>query len=138
MIKLSGTTPMDWFAPLRYLISAYVLSVVATVVTLAVLSALDSVEATTEAWVHALIMAVFSFLLPVRVRAARRGSRGALRATGLIASVLVLANAITAILPWAFPVWMRCQMVAVAVLMAAVVVCVSIQAATGRKGNSVL
>lgn len=70
---------------------------------------------------HAIIVTLFAVLLPLRLRAARRGSLGALRAVGLIASALFLVNVVEASIPGFVPVWMRLEMVGIAVLMAAVI-----------------
>lgn len=51
----------------------------------------------------------------------RRGSLGALRAVGLIASALFLVNVVEASVPGFVPIWMRIEMVGIAVLMAAVI-----------------
>ncbi len=95
--------------------------VVATLVVLAVLSAVAPEQAPGEAWGHAIIVTLFAVLLPLRLRAARRGSLGALRAVGLIASALFLVNVVEASIPGFVPVWMRLEMVGIAVLMAAVI-----------------
>lgn len=105
---------------LARLVGGYVLIVVATLVALAVLSAVRPSLATDDAWVHAAIVAVFAVLLPLRVRAAGHGSGRALRAVAIIATVLVVVNAVEAAIPDAFPAWMRVEMVGIAVLMAAV------------------
>jgi hypothetical protein len=76
-------------------------------------------QATDEAWWHAVIVAVFAVLLPVRLRAARRGSRRALTVVAVAAAILVAVNLVEATLP-AFPGWMRVEMVAIAGLMAVV------------------
>lgn len=91
---------------------------VATVVALVVLSGAAPDLATDEAWGHALIVLVFAVLLPLRMRAARKGSTRALRAVTVIALVLLVVNLVEAALPHAFPVWMRLEMVAVALLTA--------------------
>ena len=106
------------------LIAVYVLCVIATIVTLAVLSRSDPDQATSDAWVHAVIVGVFAVLLPVRLRAARRGSERAGVAVGIIAAVLVVVNVVEASIPGLFPVWMRVEMAGIAVLMTAVAVLV--------------
>jgi hypothetical protein len=99
-------------------VRVYVTLTLATVVALAVLSAVTPRLATSEAWGHAVIVTVFAALLPLRLRAARRGSGRALRAATIIAVVLLVVNLIEAALPHAFPAWMRLDMVVVALLMA--------------------
>ncbi len=106
------------------LIAVYVLCVIATIVTLAVLSGSDPDQATGDAWVHAVIVGVFAVLLPVRLRAARKGSERAGLAVGIIATVLVVVNVVEALIPGLFPIWMRVEMAGIAVLMTAVAVLV--------------
>jgi hypothetical protein len=93
------------------------------VVALAVLSGVAPRLATPEAWGHAVIVAVFAVVLPLRWRAARRGGTRGLRAVGIIAAVLAVVNAVEACLP-AFPAWMRVEMALVAVLMLVLLACV--------------
>ena len=100
------------------MVAAYVLLTIASVVTLVLLSAAGSGQATSEAWGHAVIVAVFSALLPLRLRAARRGSGKAALAVVIMAVVVLAVNLVEAILPHAFPVWMRVEMLAVVVVMA--------------------
>jgi hypothetical protein len=96
----------------------YVCVMVVTVVALGVLSAVAPDLATDEAWGHAVIVLVFAILLPLRMRAARKGSARAVRAVAVIAGVLLGVNLVEAALPGAFPGWMRIEMVVVAALMA--------------------
>ncbi|MVU78550.1 hypothetical protein GPX89_15000 [Nocardia sp. ET3-3] len=103
------------------LLRIYIVAVVATLGVLAALSVVAPQQAPREAWVHAVIVAGFAIVLPLRLRSARRGSVGALRAVGLIAAVLLLANVVEAILPDFAPGWMRVEMVGIAVLMALVI-----------------
>lgn len=106
------------------LVGAYVVVVVVTVGVLALLAANHSRQATTEAWVHAAVVAAFAFLLPARLLAAHRGRPGAWRAVAIISAVLVVANVVEGVLPGLFPVWMRWENLGIAVLMAAVVLLV--------------
>ncbi|QDP95917.1 hypothetical protein FOE78_08410 [Microlunatus elymi] len=101
----------------------YLVVAAGTVVTLVIMSVSGSAEATTEAWVHAVIVAVFAILLALRLRAARAGSRRALIAVGIIAGVLLVANAIESALGL-FPTWMRIEMIGIAVFMVAIVLLV--------------
>lgn len=103
------------------IVGAYVALTIASVVILAVLAAAGSAQATSEAWGHAVIVLVFSVLLPLRLRAARRGSEGASRAVTIIGTVLLVVNLVEAVLPHAFPSWMRVEMVLVVGLMAGLV-----------------
>jgi hypothetical protein len=114
----------------------YVVIVVATIAALAILSVAAPRWATTDAWVHAVIVAVFAVVLPLRVRAARGGGRGALRAVGIIAAVLFLVNVIEASLPGLFPIWMRAEMVVIALVMAAVILLVVREALGRGQGRS--
>ncbi|HEY3506102.1 MAG TPA: hypothetical protein VGN37_25355 [Actinocatenispora sp.] len=107
----------------RAIVWAYVAVVLGTIVALVVLSRTSPHLATSEAWGHAVIVAVFAVLLPLRMRAAGRGNAGAVRAVGIIAAVLTVVNIVEACLP-AFPAWMRVEMVVIAAMMLAVVACV--------------
>jgi hypothetical protein len=102
-------------------VRVYLAVAAATLGVLAVLPAAAPRQAPREAWGHAINVAVFAVVLPLRLRAARRGSLGALRAVGLIASALFLVNVVEASVPGFVPIWMRIEMVGIAVLMAAVI-----------------
>jgi lysylphosphatidylglycerol synthetase-like protein (DUF2156 family) len=104
------------------LVGLYLAVSVVTLVVLGLLSATGSKQATSSAWVHAVIVALFAVLLEMRMRAARRGSRRASVAVLIIASVLFVANIIEAAAPGAFPTWMRFEMVAIAALMGGVII----------------
>lgn len=99
----------------------YVAIVLGTIAALGILTAVAPQAATPAAWIHAAIVAVLAVVLPLRARAARGGSIGALRAVGIIASVLFLVNVIEGLIPGLFPLWMRVQMAGVALTMAAVI-----------------
>ncbi|MBY8855670.1 hypothetical protein K7711_04200 [Nocardia sp. CA2R105] len=129
MVNSSEVRDLLWLRRADALVRGYVVIVSATIVALAVLSVVDAAQATKDAWGHAVIVMLFAVLLPLRMRSARSGSRWALRAVGLIAAVLFLVNIVEALVPEMFPVWMRIEMIAIAVLMAAVVTCVSMHAA---------
>ena len=106
------------------LVKVYIAATAATIVALVVLSAIGSDLATSNAWGHAIVVAAFAVLLPLRLRAAHRGSRSAVRAVGVIAAVLLVVNLVEAVIPNCLPGWMRVEMLAVAALMAAVIVSV--------------
>jgi hypothetical protein len=110
----------------------YLAIALGTIAVLALLAAVAPHQATQEAWVHAAIVAVFAVVLPLRLRAARAGSVGGLRAVGLIAAALFLVNVVEAMLPVLFPLWMRVQMIGVAVLMLVVVLLVIRERRTGH------
>lgn len=114
----------------------YVAVVVGTIVALGILSAVAPRQAPTEAWVHAVIVAVFAVLLPLRARAARAGGRGALRAVGIIAAVLLVVNVVEALIPGLFPLWMRILMVVIALLMVTVVLLVVRELTAGARTAS--
>lgn len=116
----SNTTRAD-LGSLTMLVRLYVAIVIATLVALAALSAIAPGQATSEAWGHAVIVAVFAVVLPLRLRGARAGSIGALRAVGAIAAVLFLVNVVEALIPGFVPVWMRIEMIGIAFLMGSVV-----------------
>lgn len=126
----------DRLATAAGLVHVYLALVVATIIALVALSVVRPAQAPQEAWIHAGIVAVFAVLLPARLRAAHRGIPGALRATGIIASVLLLANVVEALIPGLFPLWMRVESWAVVVIMAGVVLCVSLQAVRSRVGDT--
>ena len=107
--------------PVARLVTVYVLVVVATIAALALLAAAAPSQATGDAWVHAAIVTVFAVLLPIRLRAARRGDRRAAAAVTVVATVLMVVNVVEAAIPGLFPVWMRIEMIGIAVLMAAIV-----------------
>jgi hypothetical protein len=103
------------------LVRIYVVIVLVTLVALVALSASAPRLATSDAWFHAVIISLCAVVLPLRLRAAREGSKNALRAVGIIAAVLVAVNLAEALIPGLFPVWMRTEMVVIAALMAVVV-----------------
>ena len=106
------------------LVRVYLVVVGATLAALAVLSVTAPRLAPQEAWVHAVIVTVFAVLLAARARSAARGGARALRAVGWISAVLLVANVVEAVVPGLFPVWMRVEMIGIAVLMGAVVLAV--------------
>ena len=114
MVNKSPSTPHLW---LRRVIVTYVAIAVATVVVLAILQATAPRFTSTDAWVHAAIVAVFAVVLPLRLRSVSTGNRRALRAVGIVSGVLVAVNAVEASIPGFAPGWMRTEMVLVAVLM---------------------
>lgn len=103
------------------LVRVYVVIAVVTVVALAILSAVAPDQAPRDAWVHAIIVVVFAAVLPLRLRSAKRGSVMAVRAVGIIAAVLFLANVIEALLPNFAPGWMRVEMIVIALVMLGIV-----------------
>lgn len=103
------------------LVRLYVVIAVGTVVALTVLSVVTPAQAPRDAWVHAIVVVVFAAVLPLRARSARNGSVAAVRAVGVIASVLLLSNVIEATIPGFAPAWMRVEMLGIAVVMAGVV-----------------
>ena len=122
---------------LGVLVRVYVATVVGTLATLAILSVAAPAQATRDAWVHAVIVGVFAVLLPLRLRAARSGSRGGLRAVGLISAVLLVVNVVEVMIPELFPAWLQVVMVGIAALMAAVIGLVIREALTDRPRPSV-
>lgn len=118
MVNSRARERVDAYRPLTAAVALYVIAAVATVGVLAVLVGVAPATAPQEAWVHAVIVAVFAVVLPLRLRAARAGSSSALRAVGVICAVLVIVNAVEAAIPGGFPAWMRMEMVALALLMA--------------------
>ncbi|MFF7556723.1 hypothetical protein ACFZA9_27960 [Streptomyces olivaceus] len=108
----------------------------ATVVALAVMAATAPEQATEEAWGHALVVLLFAVLLLARLRSARSGSTRAVRALGVIAAVLLVVNLVEAALPDVFPGWMRVEMLAIALWMAALVALVRRSARPRRSSPS--
>ena len=113
----------------------YVAVALGTIAALAVLSVVAPYQATQAAWVHAVIVAVLAVVLPLRLRAARAGSLRGLRAVGLISAVLFLVNVVEAVLPGLFPVWMRVEMIGIAVLMLVVILLVVRERLAGRSAS---
>lgn len=106
------------------LVTTYVVLALGTLVVLGVLSSVAPSQAGPDAWVHAVVVAVFAVVLPLRLRAARRGSRRAEVALLVIAGVLAAANFVEAVVPGLFPDWMRAEMLGIAgVMIAVLVVC---------------
>ncbi|MGY5130262.1 hypothetical protein [Streptomyces nigrescens] len=85
--------------------------------TLVVLAVTAPHLATDEAWGHAVIVAVFAIVLPLRTRAALKGSPSGLRALTIIGCVLLVVNLVEAALPGVFPTWMRVEMLVIAAMM---------------------
>ncbi|WIB59774.1 hypothetical protein DEJ13_15225 [Curtobacterium sp. MCLR17_007] len=114
------------------LVWSYVVIVALTLVALLVLSAVAPPDASANAWGHAVVVAVFAVVLPLRLRGARAGKRAAVRALGLIAAVLFLVNVVEALIPSFVPGWMRLEMVVIAVLMVGIVLDVTRWAVRSR------
>ncbi|MBB5118693.1 hypothetical protein [Streptomyces eurocidicus] len=104
-------------AGVERLVAAYVVVALGTLAALAVLAATAPRLATDEAWGHAVIVAVFAIVLPLRTRAALRGSPSGLRALTVIGCVLLVVNLVEAALPGVFPAWMRVEMLVIAAMM---------------------
>jgi len=121
MVNNSDVAMRDRTRALAVIVSLYVAIVLGTIAALAVLSVTAPHQVTNDAWGHAVIVAVFAVVLPLRLRAARSGSLGALRAVGIISAVLLLVNVIEASIPGLFPLWMRVEMIGIAVIMAMVI-----------------
>jgi hypothetical protein len=119
------TTDARWhsnnLAGIATLLRFYLLITVLTLVALLALSMLHPSSAPQTAWVHAVIVAGFAALLPLRLRSAQKGSVRALRAVGLIAAVVFLVNVVEAMWPDFVPLWMRCEMWVTALVMAGVI-----------------
>ncbi|MGQ4512050.1 hypothetical protein [Streptomyces sp. DW26H14] len=117
---MANSVSMRPLGAVSVLIAVYASAMAATVAALAVMAAgVAPGQATREAWGHAVIVTVLAFVLVLRLRSARAGSAGAVKALGVVAAVLVVVNAVEAALPGAFPGWMRIEMAAIALLMVA-------------------
>jgi hypothetical protein len=103
------------------LVRVYLAVLVVTLAALAVLTLTAPRLATSNAWGHAVVVAVFAIVLPLRLRRAQPGKRSAIRAVGVISAVLVLINVTEALIPGFVPLWMRLDMGLVALLMVGVV-----------------
>lgn len=130
MVNITTLAAQHRLRAIAIVVGVYVAIVLGTVAALGILSATAPHLATRDAWVHAVIVAVFAVVLPLRLRAARAGSPGALRAVGIISAVLFLVNVIEVLIPGLFPLWMRAEMIGIAVVMAAVM----LLALAGRGG----
>lgn len=123
MVNKSGPPPLAPALPrVTALVGIYLGVVLLTIAALAVMSVVAPDQATEHAWGHTIVVAVVAVLLPLRLRSAQRGSRGAIRAVGIIAAVLLVANVVEALLPGFVPEWMRGQMILVALLMLGIVI----------------
>lgn len=121
MVNTSPARVSHSLSGVTALVVVYVSLTAATIVALLILDVLAPAEANPEAWGHAVIVGVFAFVIPLRLRAARHGGGRALAAIGVIAVVLTLVNLVEGALPGVFPFWMRIEMFAVAALMVAIV-----------------
>ena len=135
MVNITSLGARDRLRAMAIAIGIYVAIALGTAAALGILSATAPHLATRDAWVHAVIVAVFAVVLPLRLRAARAGSPGALRAVGIIAAVLFLVNVIEAMIPGLFPLWMRAEMIGIAVVMLAVTLLVIGERAGAREGR---
>lgn len=92
-----------------------------SIVLLVIFSAAAPSLATSDAWGHAIIVAVFAFVLPLRLRATRKNPTARnVRACVIIAAVLLAVNVAEAFLPM-FPGWMRGEMAVIVLLMIALI-----------------
>lgn len=136
MVNIIALAARDRQRAIAIVIGIYVAVVVGTIAALVALSVTGSHLATQDAWGHAVIVAVFAVVLPLRARAARAGSPAALRAVGLISAVLFLVNVIEAMIPGLFPLWMRAEMIGIAVIMAVVITLVALERARAGAGRA--
>lgn len=133
MVTNAGALQSTW-SPTRTLTllgRGYLALVVGTLGGLAGMSIAAPALAPQSAWVHQAIVTVFAVVLLLRLRRAVAGNTRALRASGIIAGVLVAVNVVEAQLPGLFPTWMRAMMLLTALVLLAVVATV-IRARVGR------
>ncbi|MFC4586226.1 hypothetical protein [Sphaerisporangium corydalis] len=116
----------------KRLVAAYVVVALGTLMALAVMAGAAPHLATSEAWGHAVIVAVFAIVLPLRTRAALKGSPSGLRALTIIGCVLLVVNLVEAALPGVFPAWMRVEMLVIAAMMLTLAI-LSIQVRRNRR-----
>lgn len=121
IIQSSSSPQPIALAKAAILVRTYLLVVLSTLVTLAVLTHYAPQFATSSAWGHTIIVAIFAIILPLRLRRAQKGRRGAIRAVGLISAVLFLVNVTESLIPGFVPLWMRIDMGIVALLMIGIV-----------------
>jgi peptidoglycan/LPS O-acetylase OafA/YrhL len=132
MVNMSRSKALDELDRVAKLLWLYIVVVIGTIAALAILSAVGSAQATSDAWVHAVIVGVFAAVLQLRLRAARQGSRRATIAVGVIAVALLVVNVVEALIPGLFPSWMRVEMFGIAALMAVVALLVLRPVLRGR------
>lgn len=136
MVNIATLSARERLRAITIFIAIYVAIALGTIAALGILSVTAPHLATQDAWVHAVIVAVFAVVLPLRLRAAWAGSPGALRAVGIISAVLFLVNVIEAVIPGLFPLWMRAEMIGIAAVMAAVIVLVARERSGAAEGRS--
>jgi hypothetical protein len=98
-------------------VRVYVALTAATVLALVPLAVVAPRLAAAHAWGHAIVVVAFAVLLPLRLRAARKGDGGALRAVAIISGALAAVSLVEGTIPDFFPLWMRLEMLCVAALM---------------------
>lgn len=124
---VTGATPAPGTRGAPGVNGAYTLSLVyaaltaLSIVLLVIFSVAAPSLATSDAWGHAIIVAIFAFALPLRLRATRKNptARG-VHACVIIAAVLLAVNLVEAFLPM-FPGWMRAEMAVIVLLMIALI-----------------
>jgi hypothetical protein len=136
MVNITALGARERLRAISIAVGIYVALVLGTLVALGILSATAPHLATQDAWVHAVIVGVFAVVLPLRLRAAARsGGPGALRPVGIIAAVLFLVNVVEVLIPGLFPMWMRVEMIGIAVVTLAVILLVFGERAGAREGR---
>ena len=135
MVNITTSAAQGRLRAIAIVVGLYVAIVLGTVAALGIMSATAPHLATQDAWVHAVIVAVLAVVLPLRLRAALAGSSGALRAVGIVSAVLFLVNVIEVMIPGLFPLWMRAEMIGIAVVMAAVMLLVVRERAGAGEGR---
>lgn len=122
MVNKTSVHPAGGLGVISGLVVIYVASVVLTIVALALLAEFAPGQATSEAWGHAIVVAIFAVILPLRLRAARTGRARALKAVGAIAALLAAVNLAEAAIPGFVPFWMEVAMLGTAALTAAIAI----------------
>jgi hypothetical protein len=135
VVNITTSAAQGRLRAIAIVVGLYVAIVLGTVAALGIMSATAPHLATQDAWVHAVIVAVLAVVLPLRLRAALAGSSGALRAVGIVSAVLFLVNVIEVMIPGLFPLWMRAEMIGIAVVMAAVMLLVVRERAGAGEGR---
>ena len=127
--------PVPEFRPVTRLLGLYLtislLSLGATA-----LLANHHTKADTQTWVHAVIVAASAALTFIIGLRAARGHRGAYRRVRIISTVMLIAIVIIDALPGDFPLWMKLEQGACAILLLAVMLITGTRALRTRYATS--
>lgn len=116
--------PVPTLRPVVGLIGAHLLLSLAAIAVL-IADAANLSVATQDAWVHGVIVAATAILLLTFAVRALSGKRSAYVRLRISSAILLVALIIIAVLPGAFPVWMRVMEAVSAVCLAVAVVIIN-------------